>query len=84
MPREIAGKIIYAPGEDTGRPKLTAEEREQALAEFDAWNAAKAQLPAQTPAPRTEENRRFWDDLSGTEYEGWQEQRIRDQQTGQQ
>ncbi|MEV0250800.1 hypothetical protein AB0H76_29685 [Nocardia sp. NPDC050712] len=78
MPEEIAGKIFHAPGEDTGHPEMSEEERAAILAQFDAWNADKASLPPRNPEPRTEENRKFWDDLSGTEYEEWQEQRRKD------
>jgi hypothetical protein len=73
MPREIAGKIFYSADEDApGPPRPSAEEIADAKAQFAAFNAQRkpdSQTPP--PEPKTEENRRFWDDLSGTEYENW-------------
>ncbi|MBF6077957.1 hypothetical protein [Nocardia beijingensis] len=72
MPKEIGGKIFYKPGEEGAAPPLTAEELAEIKKRFAAANAQRKPAdPDRTPEPKTEENRRFWDDLSGTEYEEW-------------
>ncbi|MEU2092500.1 hypothetical protein ACWDSF_13065 [Nocardia beijingensis] len=71
MPKEIGGKIFYGPGEGDFR-QLTDEEIAEAKKRFAAAAAQRKPAdPTRKPEPKTEENRRFWDDLSGTEYEGW-------------
>lgn len=72
MPREIAGKIFRSPGEPGAAPQMTDEEWAEAKKGFDAFNAEVRKFDGQPPKEeRTEENRRFWDDTSGTEYGTW-------------
>ncbi|WP_433659931.1 hypothetical protein ACQPW1_45610 [Nocardia sp. CA-128927] len=81
MPRRIAGKIFYEPGEPGAAPPLTDAEQAEVQKGFDAFNAKVRKTDGQPPTEeRTEENRRFWDDLSGTEYEGWTPERGSEQE----
>ncbi|MGN2638696.1 hypothetical protein ACTD5D_21485 [Nocardia takedensis] len=70
MPREIAGKIFTPPEEVPESQRLTPEELADARAQFAAFNAHRPPQPAEHE-PKTEANRRMWDDLGGTEYEDW-------------
>lgn len=75
MPERIAGKTFYSPDEIPEHLRPSAEALAEAEAKFAAYDAAlKAARAAGGPPkyePKTEANRRMWDDLNGTEYEDW-------------
>jgi hypothetical protein len=67
---EIAGKIFSTP-EEAGVTRPTAEELAEARKAFDE---AQKRIDSLTDEERwTDVPRKFWDDLSGTEYEGWRD-----------
>jgi hypothetical protein len=67
---EIAGKIFSTP-EEAGVTRPTDEELANARKQFDEFQEQIDRVPE---ADRwTEISPKFWDDTSGTEYEGWQD-----------
>jgi hypothetical protein len=67
---EIAGKIFSTP-EEAGVTRPTDEELANARKQFDEFQGQIDRVPE---ADRwTEVSPKFWDDTSGTEYEGWQD-----------
>ena len=73
MAKKIAGKIFSTP-EEAGVTRPTEEELAHARKLFDEAPGADRSLPEEDRW--TEVPKKFWDDTSGTEYEGW-----RDRQT---
>jgi hypothetical protein len=70
MSKKIAGKIFSTPDE-AGITPPTEEELAQARKLFDELQERIDRVPE---ADRwTEVPSKFWDDTSGTEYEGWQD-----------
>jgi hypothetical protein len=73
MAKKIAGKIFSTP-EEAGVTRPTEAEIAQARKLFDEAQERIDNLPEEDRW--TEVPKKFWDDTSGTEYEGW-----RDKQT---
>ena len=73
MAEEIAGKIFSTP-EEAGVTRPTEAEIAHARKLFDEFQERVDRVPEEDRW--TEVPRKFWDDTSGTEYEGW-----RDRQT---
>ena len=70
MSKKIAGKIFSTP-EEAGVTRPTEEELAQARKLFDEFQERVDRVPE---ADRWKEvPSKFWDDTSGTEYEGWQD-----------
>jgi hypothetical protein len=70
MAERIAGKTFSTP-EEAGVTPPTAEELAEARKVFDELQERIDQVPE---ADRLKEvSSKFWDDTSGTEYEGWQD-----------
>jgi hypothetical protein len=70
MAKKIAGKIFSTP-EEAGVTRPTEEEMAHARKLFDE---AQERIDELTEADLwTEVPRKFWDDTSGTEYEGWRD-----------
>jgi hypothetical protein len=68
--KKIAGKIFSTP-EEAGVAPLTDEELADARKLFDA---AQERVDRLTEADHwTEVSPKFWNDMSGTEYEGWRD-----------
>ncbi len=68
MAKEIAGKIFSTP-EEAGVTRPTDEELADARKLFDEFQEQIDRVPE---ADRwTEVSPKFWNDTSGTEYEGW-------------
>jgi hypothetical protein len=68
--KKIAGKTFSTP-EEAGLAPLTDEELAEARKLFDA---AQERVDRLTEADEwTEVSPKFWDDMSGTEYEGWRD-----------
>jgi hypothetical protein len=68
--KKIAGKIFSTP-EEAGLTPLTDEELAEARKLFDE---AQERVDRLTDADHwTEVSPKFWDDMSGTEYEGWRD-----------
>jgi hypothetical protein len=68
--KKIAGKIFSTP-EEAGLAPLTDEELADARKLFDE---AQERVDRLTEADHwTEVSPKFWDDMSGTEYEGWRD-----------
>ncbi|GAB4997690.1 hypothetical protein JHV666_45050 [Mycobacterium avium subsp. hominissuis] len=66
MSKRIAGKIFSTP-EEVGVTEPTAEELERARKDFDEF---QAKVDAVAPENRkTKISPKFWDDISGTEYD---------------
>jgi hypothetical protein len=70
MAKRIAGKIFSTP-EEAGITPPTEEEIARARKLFDEFQEKIDRVPAEDRW--TEVPRKFWDDTSGTEYEGWQD-----------
>lgn len=74
MPDRIAGKTFYGPDEVPEDKRVSAEALAEATAKLAAFNrSVRASEATGLPdyEPKTEANRRMWDDLSGTDYESW-------------
>ena len=70
MAKKIAGKTFSTP-EEAGLAPLTEEELADARKLFDE---AQERIDRLTEADHwTEVSPKFWDDMSGTEYEGWRD-----------
>ena len=70
MAEEIAGKIFSTP-EEAGVTRPTDEELANARKLFDEFQEQIDRVPE---ADRwTEVSPKFWNDTSGTEYEGWED-----------
>jgi hypothetical protein len=70
MAEEIAGKIFSTP-EEAGLAPLTDEELAELRKLFDE---AQERIDRLSEAARwTYGSPKFWDDMSGTEYEGWRD-----------
>lgn len=70
MAKKIAGKIFSTP-EEAGVAPLTDEELADARKLFDE---AQERIDRLTEADEwTEVSPKFWNDTSGTEYEGWRD-----------
>lgn len=70
MAEEIAGKIFSTP-EEAGVTRPSEEELAEARKLFDEFQERVDSVPE---ADRwTEVPSKFWNDTSGTEYEGWQD-----------
>jgi hypothetical protein len=70
MAEEIAGKIFSTP-EEAGVTRPTQEELANARKQFDEFQEQIDRLPEADHW--TEVSPKFWDDTSGTEYEGWED-----------
>jgi hypothetical protein len=70
MSKKIAGKIFSTP-EEAGITPPTEEEIARARKLFDEFQEKIDRVPEEDRW--TEVPRKFWDDTSGTEYEGWQD-----------
>ena len=70
MAKRIAGKIFSTP-EEAGITPPTEEEIARARKLFDEFQEKIDRVPEEDRW--TEVPKRFRDDLSGTEYEGWQD-----------
>ena len=73
MAKKIAGKIFSTP-EEAGVTRPTAEELAEARKLFDEAQERVDRLTEADYWP--EVPKRFWDDTSGTEYEGWQDRQT--------
>jgi hypothetical protein len=69
MAEEIAGKIFSTP-EEAGVSRPTDEELADARKQFDEFQEQIDRVPESDRW--TEVSPKFWNDTSGTEYEGWQ------------
>ena len=70
MAKKIAGKIFSTP-EEAGVTPPTDEELAEARKLFDE---AQKRIDGLTEADEWKDvPKKFWDDTSGTEYEGWRE-----------
>jgi hypothetical protein len=69
MSRKIAGKIFSTP-EEAGVSRPTDEELANARKLFDEFQEQIDRLPESDRW--AEVSPKFWNDTSGTEYEGWQ------------
>jgi hypothetical protein len=68
--KKIAGKIFSTP-EEVGLTPLTKEELAEARKLFDE---AQERVDRLTESDHwTEVSPKFWNDMSGTEYEGWRD-----------
>jgi hypothetical protein len=70
MSKKMAGKTFSTP-EEAGVTPPTEEELAHARKIFDEVQEQMDRLPES--ARWTEVSPKFWDDTSGTEYEGWQD-----------
>ena len=70
MSKKMAGKTFSTP-EEAGVTPPTEEELAQARKIFDEVQEQMDRLPES--ARWTEVSPKFWDDTSGTEYEGWRD-----------
>jgi hypothetical protein len=70
MSKKMAGKIFSTP-EEAGITPPTEEEIARARKLFDEFQDKIDRVPEEDRW--TEVPRKFWDDTSGTEYEGWQD-----------
>ena len=70
MSKEIAGKIFSTP-EEAGITPPTEEEIARARKLFDEFQERIDNVPEEDRLK--EISSKFWDDTSGTEYEGWQD-----------
>jgi hypothetical protein len=70
MADEIAGKIFSTP-EEAGVTRPTEEELANARKQFDEFQEQIDRVPESDRW--TEVSPKFWNDTSGTEYEGWQD-----------
>jgi hypothetical protein len=70
MSKKMAGKIFSTP-EEAGITPPTEEEIARARKLFDEFQEKIDRVPEEDRW--TEVPRKFWDDTSGTEYEGWQD-----------
>jgi hypothetical protein len=70
MAEEIAGKIFSTP-EEAGVTRPTEEELAQARKLFDEFQERVDRVPEKDRW--TEVPSKFWNDTSGTEYEGWRD-----------
>ena len=70
MAKKIAGKIFSTP-EEAGITRPTAEEMAHYRKFFDELQERIDQVPEEDRLK--EISSKFWDDTSGTEYEGWQD-----------
>jgi hypothetical protein len=70
MAEEIAGKIFSTP-EEAGVTRPTEEELASARKLFDQFQEQIDRVPESDRW--TEVSPKFWNDTSGTEYEGWQD-----------
>jgi hypothetical protein len=70
MAEEIAGKIFSTP-EEAGVTRPTDEELANARKLFDEFQEQIDRVPESERW--TEVSSKFWNDTSGTEYEGWQD-----------
>jgi hypothetical protein len=70
MSKKIAGKTFSTP-EEAGITPPTEEEIARARKLFDEFQEKIDRVPEEDRW--TEVPRKFWDDTSGTEYEGWQD-----------
>jgi hypothetical protein len=68
--KKIAGKIFSTP-EEAGVTRPTAEEIAHARKLFDELQERIDNVPEEDRLQ--EVSSKFWDDTSGTEYEGWQD-----------
>ncbi|MBH0778581.1 hypothetical protein [Nocardia bovistercoris] len=72
MPRKIGGKIFTSREELPPEKRMSDAEMEAARQMFAEANARRERELGDRPSlPKTEANRRMWDDLGGTEYEDW-------------
>ena len=70
MAEEIAGKIFSTP-EEAGVTRPTDEELADARKLFDEFQEQVDRVPESDRW--TEVSPKFWNDTSGTEYEGWRD-----------
>lgn len=70
MAKKIAGKIFSTP-EEAGVARPSAEEVANARKLFDELQERIDRVPEQERWK--EVPKKFWDDMSGTEYEGWRD-----------
>ena len=70
MAKKIAGKIFSTP-EEAGITPPTEAEIARARRLFDEFQDRVDRVPEEERW--TEVPKKFWDDTSGTEYEGWQD-----------
>jgi hypothetical protein len=70
MAEEIAGKIFATP-EEAGVTRPTDEELANARKLFDEFQEQIDRVPESDRW--TEVSPKFWNDTSGTEYEGWRD-----------
>jgi hypothetical protein len=70
MAKRIAGKIFSTP-EEAGVTAPTEEELAEARKLFDEGQERVDRLTESDHWP--EVSPKFWDDMSGTEYEGWRD-----------
>jgi hypothetical protein len=70
MSKKMAGKIFSTP-EEAGVTPPTEEELAHYRKLFDEFQEKIDRVPEEDRW--TEVPRKFWDDTSGTEYEGWQD-----------
>jgi hypothetical protein len=70
MAKRIAGKIFSTP-EEAGITPPTEEEIARARKLFDEFQERIDRVPEEDRLK--EVSSKFWDDTSGTEYEGWQD-----------
>jgi hypothetical protein len=70
MAKRIAGKIFSTP-EEAGITPPTEEEIARARKLFDEFQEKIDRVPEEDRLK--EVSSKFWDDTSGTEYEGWQD-----------
>ncbi|WIM87332.1 hypothetical protein PT015_21190 [Candidatus Mycobacterium wuenschmannii] len=70
MSKKIAGKTFSTP-EEAGFTPPTEEELAQARKQFAELQQRIDQVPEEDRW--TEVSPKFWDDTSGTEYEGWRD-----------
>lgn len=70
MSKKIAGKIFSTP-EEAGVTRPTDEEKAHARKLFDELQERIDRVPEEERWK--EVPKKFWDDTSGTEYEGWQD-----------
>jgi hypothetical protein len=70
MSKEVAGRIFSTP-EEAGVTPPTEEELVEARKLFDELQERIDRVPEEDRLK--EVSSKFWDDTSGTEYEGWQD-----------
>jgi hypothetical protein len=70
MSKKMAGKTFSTP-EEAGVARPTDDELAHARKQFDDLQERIDRVPEAERAKKI--SPKFWDDTSGTEYEGWQE-----------